>query len=113
MKLSEVREKLNATVLCGQERLNIEVTCGLGCDLLSDSLAFARPNCLLLTGLTNIQVLRIAEMVDAGAIVFVRGKRPGEDVIAEAREKGLPLLTTDLFLFESCGILYQAGLKSF
>ncbi|WP_207666895.1 DRTGG domain-containing protein [Desulfofundulus salinus] len=103
---------LHADVLCGADLLDIEVTCGFGCDLISDSLCFARPGCLLLTGLTNVQIIRLAEMVEARAIVFVRGKRPGEDVIKLAREKGLPLLATDLFLFESCGILYQAGLRS-
>ncbi|SHI86906.1 DRTGG domain-containing protein [Desulfofundulus thermosubterraneus] len=107
-----IKEMLHADVLCGADLLDIEVTCGFGCDLISDSLCFARPGCLLLTGLTNVQIIRLAEMVEARAIVFVRGKKPGEDVIKLAREKGLPLLATDLFLFESCGILYQAGLRS-
>ncbi|MCS5696056.1 DRTGG domain-containing protein [Desulfofundulus thermocisternus] len=107
-----IKKMLHADVLCGADRLDTEVTSGFGCDLISDSLCFARPGCLLLTGLTNVQIIRLAEMVEARAIVFVRGKKPGEDVIKLAREKGLPLLATDLFLFESCGILYQAGLRS-
>ncbi|MDK2889255.1 MAG: hypothetical protein PWP72_2133 [Thermoanaerobacter sp.] len=113
IKLQAIKEMLNADVLCGDNLLDTEVTCGFGCDLISDSLCFARPGCLLLTGLTNVQIIRLAEMVEARAIVFVRGKRPREDVIGLAREKNLPLLATDMFLFESCGILYQAGLRSF
>ncbi|HHW43477.1 MAG TPA: transcriptional regulator [Desulfotomaculum sp.] len=112
MRLKKIRELLGADVLWGEDRLELEVTGGFGCDLISDSLCFARPDCLLLTGLTNIQIIRIAEMIEARAIVFVRGKVPGEEIIAQAREKGIPLLKTPMFMFEACGILYQAGLRS-
>ncbi|WP_282432141.1 DRTGG domain-containing protein [Desulfurispora thermophila] len=104
---------LRAEVLWGREQMDREVSCGFGCDLISDSLSFARPGCLLLTGLTNVQIVRLAEMVEAQAIVFVRGKKPGMEVIELACQKNLPLLSTQFFLFESCGILYQAGLRSF
>lgn len=104
---------LDAEVLLGGEMLDdIEVSSGFGCDLISDSLCFARPGCLLLTGLTNSQIIRICEMIEALAIVFVRGKTPSPEVIARAKERGIPLLTTRLFLFEGCGKLYQAGLRS-
>lgn len=66
----------------------------------------------MLTGLTNIQIIRVADMIEARAIVFVRGKKPGQDIILLAREKNLPLLVTRRFLFESCGLLYQHGLRS-
>jgi hypothetical protein len=92
--------------------LDIEVSSGIGCDLISDSLCFSRPECLLLTGLTNIQIIRVADMIEARAIVFVRGKMPGQEIINLAGIKNLPLLVTRLFLFESCGLLYQHGLRS-
>jgi hypothetical protein len=40
----------------------------------------------------------------------VRGKRPDEHTIRLAQNKGLPLLVTNLPMFESCGRLYQKGL---
>lgn len=92
--------------------LDTEVSCGLGCDLISDSLSFSRPECLLLTGLTNVQIIRVADIIEAKAIVFVRGKKPGPDIVELAREKKLPLLVTRRFLFECCGLLYQQGLRS-
>lgn len=92
--------------------MDIEVSSGFGCDLISDSLCFSRADCLLLTGLTNIQIIRVADMIEARAIVFVRGKKPGQDIIELARQKKLPLLVTRRFLFESCGLLYQHGLRS-
>jgi len=92
--------------------LDIDVSSGFGCDLISDSLCFSRPDCLLITGLTNVQIVRVADMVEAKAILFVRGKKPGPEVIQLAEEHKLPLLVTNRFLFESCGILYQHGLHS-
>ncbi|MDN5347427.1 MAG: hypothetical protein PWP65_991 [Clostridia bacterium] len=110
MKLKEVQRILEAEVLYGSEFLEEEVQAGFGCDLMSDVLAFAAGKVLLLTGLTNSHVIRTAEIIDAGAIVFVRGKRPDKTVVAAAREKKIPLLCTHLLLYESCGRLYRAGL---
>jgi predicted transcriptional regulator len=45
------------------------------------------------------------------AIVYVRGKRPSEDVLRLAEEKGIPVLSTSLGMFDCCGLLHRAGLK--
>ncbi|WP_347488782.1 DRTGG domain-containing protein [Desulfoscipio sp. XC116] len=112
IKLREVQHILDAEVICGEDLLDNEVGSGFGCDLISDSLCFSRPNCLLITGLTNIQIVRVADMIEASAILFVRGKKPGQDIIQLAKDKQLPLLVTRRFLFESCGLLYRHGLHS-
>lgn len=111
MKLFEVRDILEAKVLWGEDLLDTDVTAGYGCDLMSDSLAFAQPECLLLTGLTNAHIVKIAEMIEARGIVFVRGKEPGPETIELAKKKEIPLLVTMRFLFESCGLLYQKGMR--
>ena len=92
MKISEVKTILNASVWAGEERMEKEVFSACGCDLMSDVLAFAKEKVLLLTGLVNPQVIRTAEMLDIKAIVFVRGKRPTEDMIAMAKTKNMALL---------------------
>ena len=79
-------------------------------DLMSDVLTFRGPGSLLLTGLTNAQVIRTAEMSDFIAICFVRGKKPQPDTIALAEEKGIPMLGTCMSMYESCGRLFAAGL---
>jgi hypothetical protein len=65
---------------------------------------------LLLTGLVNPQVVRTAEMMDMKAIVFVRGKTPGEDILSLANYAGITILSTELPLYISCGKLYCEGL---
>lgn len=110
MKLSDIKEILNAKVLTGKT-LDKEVNSVFAADLMSDVLTFAQTRTLLLTGLTNIQVLRTAEIMDIFAIVFVRGKCPGQDVIKLAEKDGLVLLETDQIMYTSCGLLYENGLK--
>lgn len=112
MLLQDVLQLLNAQVLTGEELLQREVADCYGSDMMSEVLAYCKSNSLLCTGLTNMQVVRTADMTELGAIVFVRNKRPAEEVIAEAKDNGLPLLVTELTLFEACGLLYQAGLRS-
>lgn len=111
MKLSEVKEILNANVLTGEELLETEINSACGSDLMSDVLAYVKDNVLLLTGLVNPQVVRTAEMMDISAIVFVRGKCPDAMVVELARLKGIAIFTTDYPLYLACGKLYSNGLK--
>ena len=110
MRLAQVIKEMDAEVLCGMEWLDREAKSACGADLMSDVLAFTKEQSLLLTGLTNIQVIRTAEMSDLVAILFVRGKRPGPEVIALAKSMQIPLLSTSRPMYEACGILYKGGL---
>ncbi|SDE74129.1 DRTGG domain-containing protein [Sporomusa acidovorans] len=110
MKLAYIKNLLDAEVLYGAEWLNREVKSACGSDLMSDVLAFTQEHALLLTGLTNVQVIRTAEMSDLAAIMFVRGKRPGSEVIEMAKKMKIPLLLTERQMYEACGMLYKDGL---
>lgn len=111
MTLEEVKNILDAEVIGVSADLQAEVATGCGADLMSDVLAFIKEGALLMTGLTNPQVIRTAEMVDVKAICFVRGKRPVPDTVRLAESKGIPLLLTRLPMFEACGRLYRNGLR--
>lgn len=111
MLIKDIKNLLDAKFLSGEEYLEREVCGAFGCDLMSDALAFVEDKILLLTGLTNPQVIRTAEMLDINAIVFVRGKIPPVEVIDMAKEMGIALLATNHTLYASCGILYSSGLK--
>ena len=110
MKLREVKEILDADVIVGDEKLEIEVTTAFGADLISDVLSFAKAGCLLLTGLTNTQVVRIANVLDMAAIILVRGKKPPAETISMAKSLQIPILTTKYILFETAGRLYAKGI---
>ena len=110
--LEDVKRILEAEVVTGGEFLHRNVKMACGSDLMSDVLAFVKSDSLLLTGLTNPQVVRTAEMADLGSICFVRGKKPDEQTIKLAEAGNIPMLTTPLSMFESCGRLYQEGVAS-
>ena len=111
MKISTIKDLLDARLIVGEAFLDHKVVSACGSDLMSDVLAFVKEQTVLLTGLNNPQVIRTAEMLDVSAIVFVRGKSPTQDIIDMAIERDIVLLSTDNTLFEACGKLYQGGLR--
>jgi predicted transcriptional regulator len=112
MKLRKVLETIEGKVITENVDLDQEVEMGCGADLMSDVLAFTHEGTLLMSGLTNPQVVRTAEMAGIMAIVFVRGKIPPPETIALAEQKGIPLLASKFTMFETCGRIYKAGLPS-
>ena len=112
MKISKIKELLDAEVVCGEEMLEEDVHSACGCDMMSDVLAYVKDQAVLLTGLCNLQVVRTAVMMDMKCIVFVRSKKPTDDIIELAKDSGIAVLTTSERMYSSCGILYTNGLQS-
>jgi predicted transcriptional regulator len=110
MKLREIAELLEAEVIWGEDLLDKEIKFAGGSDLMSDVLAFGKPGILLLTGLSNTQSVRTADIIEAKAIVYVRGKKPDKDGVELAKIKNIPMLSTKNMMFKTCGILYSHGL---
>jgi predicted transcriptional regulator len=113
MKLSEIRDVLSADVIFGEDIIDdVEVETAFASDLLSDVLAYSKENALFITGLTNPQVIRTAEVLDLVGVVFVRGKVPQLETVELAKRKGIPLLRTKCIMFETCGRLFRSGIKA-
>ena len=113
MILKEVVDLLKAKILhIEDEALDIEISTAAASDLMSDVLASIHTPDILLTGLTNAQVIRTSSVSGIKAVVIVRGKSLEPKVIDLAKEEGIAIMSTSISLFESCGILYEKGLKS-
>lgn len=110
MLLSDVVRILEATVLTGEDRLDIEIQKGAASDLMSDVLAGLSEGSILLTGLMTIQVVRTAIVAGVGAVVFVRGKMPPPEILDQAKKGGIPLLSSPYSMFVSSGRLHAYGL---
>ena len=110
MKISTMRDLLEAEVLACGEKLGSHVYSAFACDLMSDVLAFVDNQAVLLSGLVNPQVIRTAVMMDMNCIVFVRSKKPTQEMIDLATESGIVLLSTKKTMYTSSGILYANGL---
>jgi predicted transcriptional regulator len=112
MKLLELIEIINGNVINPVLDMDITLAGGCGADLMSDVLASIQPDAVLLTGLCNPQVVRTAQMADVKAIVLVRGKLPPRETVELATEECIPLISSPYGMFELCGRLYKAGLRS-
>lgn len=122
MKLTTVKKLLNTETIYEDSKVksksnisnnsndDFEIKNACGADLMSDVLAFSNEKTLLLTGLTNPQVVRTAEMVEIKLIIFVRGKKPQIETISLAKQLNICLYSTEKSLFEACGLLYKNGI---
>jgi len=111
MRLEMLRDLLRCEVLTGADALETEIDTVVASDAMSVVLAAPHPRALMITGLTNIQSVRTAHVAYVPAILYVRGGRPAEATIKLAREDKMVLLSTELGMFECCGILYSHGIR--
>jgi hypothetical protein len=113
MNLRKIIKLADGYLLTPDIDADIEISGAYGADLMSDVLAASQPDAVLLTGLTNPQVVRTAQMAEFRAIIFVRGKQPQTETLVLAEQENIPLITSSFGMFELCGRLHKAGLPSF
>jgi len=111
MKIGEMVAVLNGRLLAGEDKKNLELNRAYAADLLSDVLALTQERTMLVTGTTSLQVIRVAELLDIAAIIFVRGKLPPGESMKFIRELDIPVIATSLTMFETCGLLYSKGIR--
>ena len=104
MTIRDMQRALDAQFLYGEELADLDVQFVFSADMMSDVLAYCGKCSVLITGLCNPQVVRTAEML-------VRGKLPDENMLALARGKSIAVLATGHYMFTTCGILYENGLR--
>jgi len=107
LSLEEIARLLGAVMFCGRD-LSYKVSEVAAADMMSDVLALSKPGMLLLTGLVSPQVIRTAVVADLSGVVFVRGKKPGSEILDLAKEAGIPVLGTSMTMFQAAGVLYVA-----
>jgi predicted transcriptional regulator len=110
MIITEIARVLDAEILSCMDKTDREVISACSSDMMSDVLAFAKHNSLLLTGRVNQQVIRTAEMKDIICVCFVRGKQPDQAIINLSEEKGIIVMRSEHLMFQASGMLYAAGL---
>ncbi len=111
MKLHNIISLLDAKVVSKTYDADKVIKKGLSSDLMSDVLTVDTEHLVLLTGLSNLQTIRTAEMAEVDVIVVVRNKVISDEMIALADENDIVLLSCAYSLFRATGILYNAGLE--
>jgi len=113
MKISEIIELVEGKLLTPYANLETTIRGGFAGDLMSDVLASIEPDSVLITGLMNPQVIRTALIADIKLVIFARGKTPSMDTLKLAISERIPVVNTQLGLYEISGRLMKAGLPSF
>jgi predicted transcriptional regulator len=111
MRLDEVAKLIEGELPEGAAMVETEIDRAYAADLLSDVLALTDERTTLITGTVSPQVIRVADILNVIAIIFVRGKRPPQAIINYAKRLGIPIVFTKKTMFETCGLLYANGVR--
>jgi len=107
MKVNDLITQLNLKVLGGNNGLQKEVTGAYSSDLLSDVMGNIQDGQVWITLQTHLNVMAIASLRDASAIILVNNHQPAPDMLEKANEEAIPVLSTCEPTFEVAGKLYQ------
>lgn len=107
MKLDGLAQKIGARILTPGPP-DAEVTRIYAGDRVSDLLNEASSSTLLVTNLANLQMVRVAELMEVPGVCFVDGIDPEEELLEMARANQTLIMVSPLSVFETCGLIYQA-----
>jgi hypothetical protein len=111
MTIKDIAERIKGNIICCNEKESAEVEYAFASDLMSDVLTIEKDKLVLITGLSNLQVIRTSEMSDITCVIFARAKKVNNEIIALAREMNILLIESPFSVFRISGILYEAGIK--
>jgi redox-sensing transcriptional repressor len=106
MKLDDLAGRIGATVLTPGPP-DARITRIYAGDRVSDLLNEASSTTLLVTNLANLQMLRVAELMEVPGVCFVEGVTPDKDVVDLASTNHTMLLVSPAGVFETCGLIYS------
>lgn len=107
MKVRELAETLNLTVLSGAEGLDREIEGCYVSDLLSDVMGNANMGDVWVTLQTHKNVMAIASLKELACVILVKGQAAGEDTLAQSNEENIPFLSTPMGTYETTGKIYD------
>lgn len=111
LQIGNIVELLNAKVLTPELDLSSEVDHAFTSDLMSDVLTGDYDKTILVTGLSNLQALRTAEMSDIKEVIIGRSKEVSREMIELAIESNIVLIQSRYSLYRISGMLFEAGIK--
>jgi redox-sensing transcriptional repressor len=106
MKLDHLARRIGAKVLTPGPA-DARITRIYAGDRVSDLLNEASSTTLLVTNLANLQMVRVAELMEVPGVCFVDGVEPDQDVVELATRNHTMLMVSPVGVFETCGLIYQ------
>ncbi len=109
MKVSELADRLGFRIL--NDMHDIELSGIFISDVVSVIVEGLAPTNLLVTVQTHKNLIASANLVEAGAVLFVRGRIPDEETVELANRAKLTLMTTEPDTWNTAVKLYEAGMR--
>ncbi|MCL5962246.1 MAG: serine kinase [Chloroflexi bacterium] len=109
MTVAEIVDKLSLEVVTGQFNLNVEVTGGCVCDLLSSVMAKARAGNIWVTIQAHPNIVAVASLLELAAVIVADGVELEGATRAKAEEESVPILVTPMTAFAVVGELAKLG----
>ena len=107
MTVKDIIEKMNLKVYSGENNLGNEIKGGYVSDLLSDVMGFAQEGHAWVTLQTHKNVIAIASLKELACVILVKGNKPDDDMLEQAKEEDIPVLGTTEQTFEVAGQIYK------
>ena len=107
MQVNDILTVLDLKVFSGDKGLDREISGGYTSDLLSDVMGNAERGKVWITLQTHKNVIAIASLKELAAVILIKGNEPDADMLAQAKEEGIPVLGTKDQAFETTGKLFN------
>jgi len=103
MLLTDLINEAGFELLCGDDNKEIK-GCYIG-DLLSLAMSRVEKDNIWITIQSNINIVAVASLTEAGCIVICEGFSPDNGVIERAQNEGISILKSDKTAYELAKIL--------
>lgn len=111
LTVGEILSAIPSVCVAGENGCGSAVTGGYASDLLSNVMGQAGSGSVWVTMQGHKNIVAVASLAGLAAIVVAGGARPDADTIEKAESESIPLLVTDLSVFEFVGRLYTLGVR--
>ena len=106
LTVNDIARRIDARILCGNTDKEFSgVYVG---DLLSRAMSRVEPCNIWVTIMSNVNVIAVATLTEPAAVVLAEGVTMGDDVIKNAKEQGIDVLSSPLSAFEICVRINEA-----
>ena len=102
MNLSELCEKLSLTVIADGGNMTAGYDGVYAGDLLSRAMSHVEADNLWITIMSNINVIAVASLTEAAAVILAEDVELVPEALEAAREKEITVLSSSLTVYELC-----------
>ncbi len=110
MNVKEIAQKLGLTFYAGEDLAEKTAKgCYIG-DLLSLAMSKVQMDYVWITIQTNVNIVAVASLADAGCIILADGCVPDEKTVERAKEQDIIVLGSDMSAYELAVRLSEMGI---